>query len=59
MLGIAFLRRQSNLDIFDKNKPFVTSGGYVVLTSSVAFATYLALLIMVMRLDETADSNLP
>jgi hypothetical protein len=53
MLSIAALRRRNNLDIFDKNKPFVTSGGYVVLTSIIALLTYLGLLILVFRLDET------
>ncbi|GBC30394.2 hypothetical protein GLOIN_2v1606190 [Rhizophagus irregularis DAOM 181602=DAOM 197198] len=52
MLTISALRRRNNLDIFDKNKPFVTSGGYVVLTSVIALITYLALLIMVFRLGE-------
>ena len=53
MLGIAALRRRNNLDIFDKSKPFVTSGGFVVLTGIIAFLTYLALLILVLRLEET------
>ncbi|GES96565.1 hypothetical protein GLOIN_2v1606190 [Rhizophagus clarus] len=52
MLTIAALRRRNNLDIFDKNKPFVTSGGYVLLTSVVALFTYLALLTLIFRLDE-------
>ncbi|RGB28262.1 hypothetical protein C1646_673337 [Rhizophagus diaphanus] len=52
MLTISALRRRNNLDIFDKNKPFVTSGVYVVLTSVIALLTYLALLIMVFRLGE-------
>ncbi|CAI2182804.1 274_t:CDS:2 [Funneliformis geosporum] len=51
MLCISALRRRYNLDIFDNSKPFVTSGGYVVLTGSVAFITYLALLIMILRMD--------
>jgi len=51
MLFISALRRRNNLDIFDKNKPFVTSGGYVALTSSIALLTYLALLILILRLD--------
>ncbi|RIA95952.1 hypothetical protein C1645_756440 [Glomus cerebriforme] len=57
MLCISALRRRNNLDIFDKSKPFVTSGGYVVLTGGIATLTYLALLIMILRLEEPKTKN--
>uniref|UniRef100_U9SWZ0 DUF202 domain-containing protein n=1 Tax=Rhizophagus irregularis (strain DAOM 181602 / DAOM 197198 / MUCL 43194) TaxID=747089 RepID=U9SWZ0_RHIID len=47
LLIISALRIRNNIenfDIFEKNKPFVTSGGYVALTSGIALLTYLALL---------------
>jgi uncharacterized membrane protein YidH (DUF202 family) len=50
LLIIAALRRRDNFDIFDKNKPFVTSGVYVAITSGVALLTYLVLLILILRL---------
>ncbi|CAG8507148.1 1877_t:CDS:2 [Funneliformis mosseae] len=51
MLCISALRRRYNLDVFDNSKPFVTSGGYVVLSGGVALITYLSLLIMILRMD--------
>ncbi|UZO19591.1 uncharacterized protein OCT59_010873 [Rhizophagus irregularis] len=54
LLIISALRIRNNIenfDIFEKNKPFVTSGGYVALTSGIALLTYLALLVMILRMD--------
>ncbi|CAG8484744.1 9858_t:CDS:1 [Paraglomus occultum] len=50
MLAIAALRRRKNGDIFDTTKPFETGGGFVLLTSLLAFATYVTLLVFIVRL---------
>ncbi|KAG0006513.1 hypothetical protein BGZ65_007191 [Modicella reniformis] len=40
MLGISFLRRKAAGDVFDRRKPFVTSGFWVMVTTSVTTITY-------------------
>jgi len=54
MLFIAAVRRQRNLDAFDKTKPFVTSGGYVVFSSLMALVTYLVLLVLIINLEKAS-----
>ncbi|CAG8562955.1 18087_t:CDS:2 [Acaulospora morrowiae] len=50
ILVISYYRRQSNMDVFDNSKPFVTSGRYVALTGIAGLATYLTLLILIVKL---------
>jgi hypothetical protein len=51
MLVIAAWRRRKNNDIFDADALFETGGGFVVLTSLLAFATYATLLVLILKLD--------
>ncbi|KAG9304347.1 hypothetical protein G9A89_019909 [Geosiphon pyriformis] len=50
LLCIAAIRRQRNKDVFDTSKPFITSGGYVILTGLMGLATYVVLLTMILKM---------
>ncbi|CAO3662092.1 unnamed protein product [Umbelopsis vinacea] len=50
MLGIAVMRRRKAGDVFDLSIPFQTSGNWVLLTTAVTMATYIILLILLLKL---------
>jgi len=50
MLVISYHRRQSNMDVFDSSKPFVTGGRYVAMTGITCLTMYLTLIGLIVSL---------
>lgn len=50
MLAIAVWRRRTAGDVFDLSIPFKTSGDWVILTTAVTMATYIVLLVLLLKL---------
>ncbi|CAG8542558.1 12406_t:CDS:2 [Ambispora leptoticha] len=57
MLCIAAIRRQHNMDVFDSSKPFVTSGGYVLLAGIMGLTTYIVLLTMILNIIQSSSTE--
>ncbi|KAF9359272.1 hypothetical protein BGX26_012724 [Mortierella sp. AD094] len=51
LLIISVLRRKAAGDVFDRHKPFETSGFWVMITTMITTIAYVILFVMIMRLQ--------
>ncbi|KAF8982932.1 hypothetical protein BGZ46_000347 [Entomortierella lignicola] len=52
LLGISVLRRNASGDVFDQQKPFETSGFWVMITTLISTIAYVILFVLIMNLQQ-------